>query len=639
MYQKKRLMYQVLAAVAAGGLCFGGTAYAAEATGEAAEKAAETASVEEYALDDIVVTAERIPTKKMDTPAVVNVVTAQDIEDNHYSDVTEAISHQDGVVIARQADGSDYVTINGEERVLILIDGRRVNSDQGGTWGRSNSSLSMLPTVKNIERIEVVRGGGSALYGSDAMGGVINIITKKEHKNRTTIDMNTGSWGTHNVEISTEGSDGRLDWFVSGALHHQGNPHYNFKGTGYTAERGDGRGNDAAINLTHKFDKASSLNFVFEHRTIGRHDWENGLPTGYGPHWARQIHNNVSVQYDFKQNQDAPGFFRIYQNYKSIDNQGEFSNRERGIDYQNGWKLDKNNTLIAGAEYRTSSSSNPGAGYQNEILSNTAVYLQDTIKLSKQWTFVPGVRMDNHSKFGTHWSPKAAINYNADDKTQVFLSWGKVFKAPTADDMYYNAWGSVGNPNLKPESGDTTSFGISHKFDKTFNINFSMYYSKMNDAITWGFDGINYTPLNVNTAKRRGLDISFNKKFSKQWSAEAGYAYSHAESDDAGNLAGVNNMQPNAFRLGVHYKQGPWKSNLTGKYITGLNRDHFLKTSPIICDFNLSYDFNEQGTVYFKVLNLFNQEYSKYPSSLSSYGDLYYPGTGRFFQIGVTYSF
>ena len=161
MYQKKRLMYQVLAAVAAGGLCFGGTAYAAEATGEAAEKAAETAPFDEYALDDIVVTAERIPTKKMDTPAEISVITAKDIEDNHYNDVTEAIKQVPGVSADKFTTFTN-VTINGDDRILVLVDGRRMNDSLKMAAGNTTANLSMLPSTKNIERIEVVRGSGSS---------------------------------------------------------------------------------------------------------------------------------------------------------------------------------------------------------------------------------------------------------------------------------------------------------------------------------------------------------------------------------------------------------------------------------------------------------------------------------------------
>ena len=633
-----RLICRVIAGLTAGAFLYGAPAYAAEAAGEVRED--NIAATDEYSIADIVITAERIPSRKMDTPAVVNVVTAQDIADNHYNNVSEAVSHLDGVNVDKQQDGTDELTINGDQRVLVLIDGRRVNNDQGAASSRSSASLSMLPSVKNIDRIEVVRGAGSALYGSDAVGGVINIITKKAKTNSTTIDMNTGSWHTNNIEVTTEGSDGKLGWMISGGLHRQGNVSYKYRGKGKKAQHGDSNSNDVSIKLNHQFDKSSSLDFQFAHKTINRWSWESEVtypPSAY----QSQIYNDVSLQYDFKQDQTTPGFLRVFQNYKSMDNFGKFTTKMQGIDYQNGWKLGKNNTLIAGVEYHTSRSSNLTYKYIDKKITNTAVYLQDTIKLGKQWTFIPGVRMDRHNRMGTHWSPKAAINYNANDKTQVFLSWGRVFKAPTADDMYYSGddgwWVYHGNPNLKPETGYTTTFGISHKFDKTFDMNFSMFYSKLKNSITWvSSDWTNWYAANLDEEKRRGLDISFNKKLNKLWSVEAGYSYLYAKSGISSwggleNTAGRNNRQPNAYRVGIHFKQGRWKSNLSGKYITGLNTDSFQKRDVMMIDYNLSYDFSKQGTVYFKINNLLNREYSKYPGNV--------PGLGRFFQLGVTYTF
>ena len=214
---ENRLAKQVVAAVLLGGVCWGNTAFAATTAG---------ASLDEYTLDDVVVTAERIPTQKMDTPANVEVVTAQEIAANHYNDLTEALSHVNGVVMGRQGS-ADVPQINGDERVVIMVDGRRLNNDQGLSSGKGSADLKMLPSLKNVERIEVVQGGGSALYGSDAVGGVINIITKKGKEARTTLDLNTGSWGTHNYEITNEGSDGTLSWMITAGIQKQG--YYNYR--------------------------------------------------------------------------------------------------------------------------------------------------------------------------------------------------------------------------------------------------------------------------------------------------------------------------------------------------------------------------------------------------------------------------
>ena len=126
-------------------------------------------------------TAERIPTRRLATPADVTVITADEISANHYQSIPEALSHITGLISGNGLFGDNAfpgAIVNGSDRVLMLVNGRRT---------------FMYPPMKAIERIEIVKGGGSALYGSDAVGGVINVITKRGDHNETTLDVNLGS--------------------------------------------------------------------------------------------------------------------------------------------------------------------------------------------------------------------------------------------------------------------------------------------------------------------------------------------------------------------------------------------------------------------------------------------------------------
>ena len=244
--------------------------------------------------------------------------------------------------------------------------------------------------------------------------------------------------------------------------------------------------------------------------------------------------------------------------------------------------------------------------------------------------------------FGTHWSPKFALNYNADNKTQVYASWGRVYKAPTADDLYYSqpAWGMYGNPNLKPESGYTETLGITHQFDSKTSIQASIFQSEIHDAIRWVYGAGGSMPENMNQEKRRGFELSITKTFNKAWSMDAGYSYIRTELDTGSGLkVDPQNAQPNGYRLGLHYAQGAWKSNLLGTFGSGLNTTYFPTHSYAVIDFNVSYDINKLMTVYFKVNNLTNQEYAVYPNGGSASAPVRYPAAGRFFQLGMTYSF
>lgn len=137
-----------------------------------------------YSLDAIVVTANRTPEKQIDSNANVSVVTAKEIEQKHYNDVDQAIKNIPGVFISNHGAGSqsynsDQVYINGSKNVVILVDGMRKNTN-GNTL--TNSNISEMVAMDSIDHIEVLKGSASTLYGSDAQGGVINIITKKPKK-------------------------------------------------------------------------------------------------------------------------------------------------------------------------------------------------------------------------------------------------------------------------------------------------------------------------------------------------------------------------------------------------------------------------------------------------------------------------
>jgi outer membrane cobalamin receptor len=632
-HRENRLACQLAAAIIFGGLFAGGTGIVA---------AADNTVADEYTLEDTVVTAERIPTKKMETPANVTVITAKEIEDNHYADMSEALQHVNGAIVTSQGgNGSDaLLRLNGDDRVVIMIDGQRLNQEQGIGVGRAGVNLNMLPSMKNIERIEIVKGGSSALYGSDAVGGVVNIITKKVKENKTTLDLNTGSWGTHNYEITNEGSERNVSWFVTGALQKRSYFKYKLAGSTDTMPASDYNNNALSVRLDAKLDDASSLRLGIEHKSINSDAYYNCAASGY---FQNELFNNWSMTYNFKENTNVPGYFRYFNNYKAEDYDGAFNTRLQGFDYQNGWDFNKKNRLVAGVEWHQSDSTNVTAGYTDKIITNKAFYLQDTMKLNPKWSFVPGIRMDHHSMFGTHWTPKVAVNYNANDNTQVYASWGRVYKAPTADDLYYrnDIYQYYGNPNLKPESGYTETLGINHKLDAKTNIQASVFQSEIHDAIRWGDNYPCYVE-NLNREKKRGFEISFQKKADSVWSYDAGYSYIKCEMDEnkgAGMVLEPKNTQPNGYRFGLHYNKGAWKSNLSGTIGSGLNTTYFTTRSYAVFDFNISCAINKQTTAYFKVNNLTNQEYSAYGNSVSAYGTIHYPAPGRFFQVGVTYSF
>ena len=634
-YGKDCLTRKVLAAFFASSLCCA-PVFAAES--DAADEATDNAVND---LGATVVTAERIPTERMDTPANVTVITAKEIAANHYATVGEAVEHVNGVTVTRMGgQQQEFVRLNGDERVIILVDGERLNNDQGSTYYRASADLNMIPSMKNIQRIEIVKGGASALYGSDAVGGVINIITKKGVKNETTVDLSTGSWKTHSLELTNQGTDGNYSWFVTGAMTNGGNFDYNYRGSGYTMNSSDYRNRSFSLRLDGKIDERSSAHIYYGHRSVNAAQYTGIGAAATASGKLTEVFNNVSASYRFKEGTAAPGFLRVFNNYKTATQGTEFNTLLWGVDYQNGWQLDDKNTLIAGAEWHQSDSSNKLSGYEGKKITNKALYVQDTMKLGKL-SFVPGVRVDNHSIFGTHWTPKAALNYRPDDATQFYASWGKVFKAPTADDLYYyssSMWGTwKGNPDLDPETGWTATLGMNHKFNDKASMGISYFESRLNDAIRWVNTFSGGSPTNINREKKRGIELSFRQRLDDAWSYDLAYSYIRTEKDEGAGSGYLwdNTSQPNGYRLGLHYAKGPWRANILGRMGSGLAESRYINSSYAIWDFNVNYDIEKNMTAYFRINNFTDEEYYRNATA----GSYYYPGTGRFYQVGLTCSF
>lgn len=622
MTKKQTLTMLVCAALAAGSL--GGTAYAADA---------------DYQAKDITVTAERIPSEKMETPADTTVITADEIAENHYKDAAEALANVPGVVMTNGANGAEQIVrINGDERVVVLVDGERMNDDQG-SMSRASATLTRVPAARDIERIEVVRGGGSALYGSDAIGGVVNIITKKPTQGQqTSIDLQTGSWRSHRYSIRTQGkTDTGFSYLVSGGIDRRGFMDYvDEHGNSRRMPHSDYRNDDGYVKLAQDLGHDDSLTASFHHLSQDANRFSASSK-------HRALLNDASLTYRFQEKSALPGFVRYYNHYKSVNFKGKFHTRLQGLEAQQGWQLDPRNRFIAGAEWRHSSSSNAASGYADKGITNTAVYLQDTMTLAPKWSFVPGVRMDHHDAFGTHWSPKAALNYRADAATRAFASWGRVFKAPTADDLYYfsvsndGSWSMKGNPNLNPESGHTESVGVSHAFGKNTMLDATYFWSKLDDAIVWAApDFSNWTPSNVQWEKKHGLNLRWTQTLSPTLDYDLAYTYTYTKTPDSNTDSTAaflkNNNQPNAYQAGLHYHEGAWAVNMLARMVTGLNRAQYGEKNYTLLDLRTEYHATDALALYLNGLNLTDEAYSEYSG-------LRYPAPGRFIGIGLNLQF
>ena len=640
MKKVQSLRNAVLVSLLAGTtVVWGGTAFAQE-------------DLQEFALEDMVVTASRVPTQKVDTPANINVITREEIADQNYASASDALRAIPGVnVLGSGAKGSsmgqDKILLNGDDRVLVLVDGRRMNLGSSG-----NSSADWLPPVNAIERIEVLKGGGSALYGTDAVGGVINVIMKKgsEIGNHVTVKAAGGSWNAEQYAISASGSnDSGLGLIVSATKERRGE--YKFKNANGKSQLLKNSGYDdtgVIVKLDQKVGEDNRIGVNFEHINA-----DGGSPFGYYDFGTtdshKRISNNVALRYDWNETSDEKGYVQVYKNYQHAHFrspvsylQSNFTDSTIGIEAQQNFKLSDTDALTAGLEYYKTSVDNNALYTGKRDINNKAIFAENRWEFAPSWQLNTGLRYDHHSKYGNEFTPKVALNKKFDENSNAYLSWGRVFNAPTTDDLYWYQpiGGMFGNPDLKAEKGNVWTLGGNTKLGDKTTLSSSIFYSDIDDAIDWSYDSTTQQSkaVNINKEKRRGLELSLNHVFDDNLSAYASYTYVQVKQDKGKGFTKDLTTKPNIYRAGLKYKNADWLFTLNANAVTGQSEKQFVDSSYFTLDLGAQYKINDNAKLFINGYNLTNARYAEF-GGLYGNGEARYPMAGRSFIIGAEYTF
>ncbi len=613
-----------------------------------------------YSLDAIVVTANRTPEKQIDTNANVSVVTSKEIEERHYNDVDQAIKNVPGVFIDNHGAGSqgynsDAVYINGSNNVVILVDGIRKNTN-GNTF--SNSNISDMVAMDSIDHIEVLKGSASTLYGSDAQGGVINIITKKAKEDgvRTTFRTSFGNADKEKYTLYNEGKEGQVFWNVEAGkelqgeykdgwgrkvINHLNAEHYNVK-LGYDL------GNDSNVILNYEKYKSDY--------TMPSYGSNTKTPSS-----GTKNNDSISLQYQAKLSDHITNQFSIYRNKTALDNTPDMNwamkMKTTGISDQVTYAMG-NQTITGGFDWYKDeipyALDDTGHSVMGKHVNNLAFYLQDKIDLNNQWNITPGVRIDHHSEFGTHASPSLSIGFKQNENTNYYVNYKTFFVAPNMYQLYagpYIGYGDtpVGNPNLKPQEGNTIEFGINHQFSNTLTGTFNIFHTHAKNIITGDSDEHynNYHYFNGGKANINGFSLTLNKEISQHWNAGIGYSYLHIsklssthEPDQNININGY--LPESTLNLNVGYQTDKFNANLSGRGV--MNR--YGKKNTVmnnyanywVWDLAANYQFAKEATLFARLNNIFDQFYTDVGSS---YGpeDTWYSAQGRNFEVGLQFQF
>ncbi len=483
-----------------------------------------SAAEENIQLKELVVTATRTEKEQKDVTQSVTVITAEDIKKSGATTAAEVIERTSGVELNDYGTrGSlNSISIRGAnyQQVLVLLDGRRLNSASAGGFDMSN--LPVL--IDEIDRIEIVRGPSSALYGTDAVGGVVNIITKKTTAAETTVTAEGGTHGYQSLAVANANKIDRITYALSAGKE---------KSDGFRANS-DLDKTIAGAKFGYELSQDSSLemNADYLEKQIGV-PGSDQFPSPLAQEWDRNT--GASLTYRTKFSKELDLRLNAYENRDKIlykDPNPDFPQDSKlvsttnGAEAQTNWMINSWNQLTFGVEAKEDHLASNGAG--DHTASLWAAYLQDEISIGEPLIVVIGGRNDSHSVYGDKFSPRASARYLiAGPGTIIRASAGEAFRAPTLNDLYWSFDGfAMGNANLQPETSKEYEGGVEQPFGKGNSVKLTAFERKVKDLIQWQPDAnFVYGPVNIGKARITGYEAEVKLVPVEQLTWAVNYTY------------------------------------------------------------------------------------------------------------------
>ena len=615
------------------------------AVAHAEDAAADDAALQGFTLDQIVVTATRTPVTEFDAHANVSVITAKDIENRHYTTVKDALRDVPGAVITDYGrpgyDNSNSIRINGSNQVVVLVDGVRVSQSDIAPL-----ASTMFVPVENIERIETLKGAASALYGADAKGGVINIITKQTAEPITKIRGEAGSFGAREYAFYHQGKtdNGKLTYRINAKKNELDDAK---DGHGHTITR-DLDAKTFGIFVKNEFSAGTDLSVAYnKYKSDFKYDdtfYAGGITKGFtnNDEWTvnsnQKFSDKLSNQFTFKH-------LEFNTRYTDFWGTNQMKSDSWEINDQLTAKLSDKNTLIFGLNYMRDKYDDADL---KKTITKKAIYLQDEWKFTKKWDLNTGLRYDKHSTAGNAFTPRFNLGYEADENNNVYLSYSKFFVAPTTY-QYFNK--NYGNRNLDPEKGYTWELGWNHKFDKSTALSTHVFYRKSHNAVEWfdfGYDAewnwLGGEYRNLVEEKAKGFDIQFKKAFGNNFTSSLGYTYTNTKHVNNGvvdrNVGGF--IPKHAINMALSYSSRKFDADLLARAALDRNSPvpgKFPSKNYVIVDLSVNYRPIKELKTYIKINNLFDKFYAEHSAVQGYNPEAWYTMPGRSIVAGVEYSF
>ncbi|MCH7385113.1 TonB-dependent receptor [Acinetobacter dispersus] len=571
-------------------------------------------------LDTIVVTASRTKQKINEVPARINIIEPKILEQSPIASLPQLLQTDASINMVQSGGYGQTASIflrgGNSNQTLVLRDGVRLNSATSGT-----ASLPFIDTT-DIKQIEVLKGPASVLYGTDAISGVVQLISKTPEKTSAFV---TGEIGENKTYKSVIGADLAENGFYAQIrgqrLETDGTPvkevknaaDASFDQKGYSAKVGvDKEQYAASVDYSENqgsSDYDSSGKFVSQ-------DFKNEIINVKG---RLNILDNLAVHARFSQFKDE-----LDQN-NSID---FVHSKTQESEIYGQWGFTPSQKLLVGVTHRNIDGDviSYGTPYQEDI-DSTGYYIQHKYDQAGLNTQV-GIRVEDNEKFGTHTVAQGSVRYQLLPLTSIYANIGSAFKAPTLNDMY--AYG--GNPDLKPEESLSYEIGLDQKLAYNISTGLSLYTTEVDNLIA--FDGVLNQMSNVEKAKMEGSELYV------KWQGEnlfTNLSYNYVRAKDKKNDEDLSRRPRQNIALTAGWTDEQYTFSTTmlanGDYDNSAF-DNVQIPGHFRVDMHGQYKVNKNVDVFANIQNVGDSKYR------TAYGSgSYYINGGRLASAGVTFRY
>jgi len=602
--------------------------------------------------DDTIFISAKAPIAAQEFSGAVSVVTAEEIKASGARSVEEALSKLPGISVgAGGGTAGSEIRIRGmaSEYSLVLIDGQRIANAERNISG-SPSNRTNWVAIQNIDRIEVIRGAASSLYGTDALSGVINIITKKpEAQWRSSITVSAkniiGAGGDgKGVNFSTGGKIGeRFDLSLN--IDRQLND--GFLNSDGTSGHPDSEVTNAQLKLGMQINEEDRIELSYIN---GREDSVN-QSTGFSGVSTDELDQTkmlFGLDYIFKI-AEFNSSLSLSNAINDIDDSGtDWFIKDRNASWSVDGSLTETQYLTAGIGYRVENVRRPNRDFEDTFKS-ASMYGQNAIDLNENNTLTLGFSYEDHNKYGGELSPKIYWNTELNDQWSVKVGYAEGRMSPAireGSSNYVISGGPgrvyMGNDNLKPEESQTAEIGFDYIGD-TLSAGVSVFASDIENMITTADGGVdgsgNQINLysNVDKAEIRGLESSFSWQLQKGKKLSFNYTYTDAVNRDGGTNDGNQIIDRPKHIANLNYSQkiafidATVSASLQGVSAQYTNADNTDKISGYgVINLGVVKSFSENYELSANIMNINDKKVFDKSDAIHA---------GREFRVAITGSF